>query len=334
MTNTHGNTQPLVKMALELTGATEASTNSNWQITPDDWDCPICRRSKLHIFKIANSGTMVGNLVNHHDHIITYAKNRTKQFILENNNTHVLTEKESWFVGNKISEFVSRFPPTLVCDDCNNADPIAKSFKENTCKYFSFSPSEISFFIQPEPHSRHSVIFDRVEEVFEKIEDEHAYRKNLCDVLIQRMLDNNRIWGEIQRAPNSKHFMALKKLSERSNVIDSNLLVELDTNGSFSGSAISKALNKIEKKRHARNSLSDTEKFEKKEQKKSRREVTRKKIEAGNYFDHGEPWTHEKTNNLRIAYQENPDIDFLSQKFGRTPGGIKSKLKALGFELY
>lgn len=327
------NFQPLVKLALKITGATHASTNSNWQITPDEWDCPICRRSKLHIFKVAESGTMVGSLVNHHDHIKTYAKNRTKQVVANSTKGRALTEKESWFVSSKISDFISRFPQTLICEDCNNADPIAKSAKNDTCKYFSFSPSEISFFIQPEPHSRHKINFDRVMEVFEKIGDEHIYRKNLCDVLIQRMLENNRIWGEIRRAPNSKHYVAYKKMSDRPNLSDSALLLELDTQGSFSGSAISNAIQKIEKRRHRKNSLSDTEKWERKEQKNSRRAATREKIKAGNYFDHGEPWIKEKTNNLRIAYQENPDIDSLSQKFGRTPGGIKSKLKALGFEV-
>lgn len=88
----------------------------------------------------------------------------------------------------------------------------------------------------------------------------------------------------------------------------------------------------METKKHQRASKTDSEKWKRKEEKKARREATRRKIAEGNHFNHGEPWEVESSLQLKSDYCNGEDIEKLSQKYGRTIGGIKSKLKSLGIE--
>lgn len=67
------NNQIIVDTALKLTGVTEFESDSSWNITPPNWACPVCKRSKLHITRVVKRGVLQGHMHNHHDHIYDYA---------------------------------------------------------------------------------------------------------------------------------------------------------------------------------------------------------------------------------------------------------------------
>lgn len=59
-----------------------------------------------------------------------------------------------------------RFEQTIICDQCNAADGIAKR-KLYLPTRFSFSPNEISWFVVPRPHSPHEIVYEAAKVVYE-----------------------------------------------------------------------------------------------------------------------------------------------------------------------
>ncbi|WP_310440008.1 hypothetical protein [Sulfuricurvum sp.] len=106
-----------------------------WEELDDGWICPSCKRSKYQIMRWAKRNPKspsafydwVACLHRHHDHA---------QGIMNTNK--------------------GRFSETIICDQCNSADGVAKR-KLNLPKNFSFSPEEISFFVIAIPHGKHKV---------------------------------------------------------------------------------------------------------------------------------------------------------------------------------
>lgn len=134
-----------------------------WIEVGSDWVCPACARTKYQILRwttrfprtpAAFEDWMAG-LHRHHDH---------SQGLLSLNR--------------------GRFPQTVICDQCNAADGVAKrqlDLPEN----FSFSPSEISLFIEVAPHGKHKVIIPKASEVYRSLSAtplkggwfEHSHRR-------------------------------------------------------------------------------------------------------------------------------------------------------------
>ncbi|HBO3036061.1 TPA: hypothetical protein L4R07_006261 [Pseudomonas aeruginosa] len=106
----------------------------------EDWQCPGCRRTKYQILRwttlfpkipSARRPGWAGGYHTHHDHACDrYGFGRTP-------------------VG-----YTPRFPPTVVCEQCNSADASAKR-QLKLPEYFSFSPEEIRQFVLPYPHGKH-----------------------------------------------------------------------------------------------------------------------------------------------------------------------------------
>lgn len=116
-----------------------------WAEVGSDWTCPSCKRNKFELLRWttrfprspnAFSDWMAG-LHKHHDHSV-----------------------EPW------SRQVPRFPQTIVCDQCNAADGAAKR-KLKLPARFSYSPLELSWFIVARPHSKHEIIYEAAQSIFE-----------------------------------------------------------------------------------------------------------------------------------------------------------------------
>ncbi len=116
-----------------------------WKSLPDPWRCPGCNRTKYEILRWTRRyyksgvgkcpgymGWMAG-LHRHHDHSQGY-----------------------------VDRSIGRFPETVVCDQCNSSDGVAKR-QLSLPEGFSFSPSEIGEFITPTPHGKHSIDFERAQ---------------------------------------------------------------------------------------------------------------------------------------------------------------------------
>jgi rubredoxin len=174
-----------------------------WERTPGDWTCPICGRAKIDLVRPAKSGKVAGKLVEHHDHIELFLREKRREIQQE---TEVEPTPGYWeFHEKKLRPFIRRFERILVCEDCNNADASAKAIV-GAERYFSFSPTEISAFIRPSPNQNHSLDKTLVRDVYITALVKHEYCKELAVVLMHRAL-SGRIWGEKPLGPPRNHYI-------------------------------------------------------------------------------------------------------------------------------
>jgi hypothetical protein len=318
-------------LALRLTGRNAIVTNRHWDNTQPDWACPCCKRTKLHLTKPINAG-LHGALVDHHDHLADYADMQLKTLVTASGRMEI-SEDEGWFKNHKIKPFIVRFQRSLICEDCNNADPAAKKVIGDICPFFSFTPEEISYFIKPEKHSPHKLDLERVEEVYVSANESYAYRKSLCDTLMSRLVTNSRYWGDKNKSPGSIHYETAKKIRSGQEDTIEDLTELFKTDPNIGPKLISDTLNLFEARAHEGSSTALSIK-EQKRAHKQRLKLEREQMKsAQGFFNHNEPWLQSDIETLKLDYLQNLGLDFLSKKYGRTLGSLKAKLKTLGFEI-
>jgi hypothetical protein len=124
-----------------------------WKQLDDFWTCPACARSKYQIMRWTK------RFINHYD------GTKTSYFGwmagLHGHHDHG-THKNGYTAP-------ARFEATIICDQCNSSDGIAKR-NLDLPKDFSFSPSEISAFVASRPHGRHKLDLNRARELYEHLQ--------------------------------------------------------------------------------------------------------------------------------------------------------------------
>jgi hypothetical protein len=60
---------PLTKRLIQEHGAADADITQFWIMTPQDWCCPVCKRSKGDIVRKDKNNRLICRLVEHHDHM-------------------------------------------------------------------------------------------------------------------------------------------------------------------------------------------------------------------------------------------------------------------------
>jgi len=118
-----------------------------WAEVGSNYVCPSCGRNKFQILhwtkRFPNKPTAfydwVATLHRHHDHS-----------------------------DNSMRRNSGRFPETIICGQCNASDGAAKR-KLNLPKNFSFSPSEIGQFVQSTPHDKHTLDFQKADEIYRRL---------------------------------------------------------------------------------------------------------------------------------------------------------------------
>ena len=329
-----GAEQAVIDLALRLTGAKSFDCNGSWSIAPPNWSCPVCKRSKMHIARATKKKVLQAHLHNHHDHISVYLKKRAKTIIEENNLNRDIAEQEWWFIHHKICSFLNRFEKILICQDCNSIDAKAKDMIGSVCEYFSFTPHEISYFIRTEAHRLHEVDREKLYEVYSSLGDIHEYRKKLADVLLSRSLFGGRLWGEAQTFPSIDHYKAAYAIQKNPHHYDGSLLLNLRQKSDANLRYLSMAVEKYEKKKHERATISSEERWQRKQEKKERlkktREETKSIVDMGVYFNHGQLWKQTDLQELQRSYENGATLKELSVRFGRMEKAIKSRLRKLG----
>jgi hypothetical protein len=111
------------------------------------WRCPCCHRLKAEIARLDKNGNLCCPVVEHHDHF--------EECVAENIDyrsigTLALQLRES------LDQSFVRFQPTMICGDCNVAEPAAKAIVKAPAA-FSFTPFEIAIFIEVTPNRPHVV---------------------------------------------------------------------------------------------------------------------------------------------------------------------------------
>lgn len=117
-------------------GCDRIDLNSNWALTPQDWRCPACTRSKHEIARVLPQGVIMMHLHRHHDHFDEFFQHAID---LMNEESQKKTA-DAFYIPLK-QTFIW-FEPTIVCEDCNALDGAAKN-RGKTDRFFSLPPSEI-----------------------------------------------------------------------------------------------------------------------------------------------------------------------------------------------
>jgi rubredoxin len=155
------------KRLVSLFKADGAHLNKWWVMTPVDWICPCCRRRKSEIVRLNKNNFLSCQLHEHHDHMKEVVKSLFEE----------LSTKKKVIVADALSErfaiktafSLSAYDNTVICSDCNKADADAKRLVK--ChKFFSFSPAEISEFINVASNREHQINRDAAKKVWERVE--------------------------------------------------------------------------------------------------------------------------------------------------------------------
>ena len=119
-----------------------------------DWTCPGCGRNTYQVLRWTMRFPKSPNRFEgwaagyhtHHDHSTNYYR-------------YALTDRP---------KTPPRFPDTIICEQCNSADGMAKR-KLKLPSAFSFSPSEIRQFVSATPHGFHQTDYAKAQAIFDQL---------------------------------------------------------------------------------------------------------------------------------------------------------------------
>lgn len=186
------------KKLVERHKAKSADWNRWWAITSEKWVCPCCNRSKPQIVRKNQKDYLQGHLHEHHDHAIEVIQKMFKEYSVIQETQRADTNSK--FFVNTCSKIFSAFPNTIICSDCNQADGEAKK-KLNLygkTKYFndfSFSPREISEFINVENNKEHTINSEKLIEVWQRVKPKFTVRIEIACQLA-RIAAEKKDWYE------------------------------------------------------------------------------------------------------------------------------------------
>lgn len=135
----------------------------NFFATSADACCPCCYRRKEDIAKVDKNGNLNCRFVHHHDHYVDVSHNVVMLFSPADTSRRGVID---YGAINAVRASFQRFPETLICEHCNNADAAAKAIV-GAPEQFSFAPYEISAFIIVTPNEAHKVDNDRARTIYE-----------------------------------------------------------------------------------------------------------------------------------------------------------------------
>ena len=168
-------------------GATGFALNRWWVLTPTNWICPACARSKAEFARLTEKGLLFGDIHEHHDHMGDHVRTR---FIEAATSKHWpdLTERAMGF-ANRLAPMISAYDPTLTCADCNAADAKAKKIAGAPAA-FSFAPADIAKFTIKQRNQVHRIDGSRAKEVWAEHAPTFALRMKVLDRMIEIALQN------------------------------------------------------------------------------------------------------------------------------------------------
>jgi rubredoxin len=123
-------------------GAESLELNKWWALTPQNWKCPSCDLPKQNLARLSKSRTLIAKLVSHHDHATEWVETlapitRTPDGQIEPTSYGLRQHLKKIAYG-----FLSRFNPTIICEQCNNLEAeLKKRFGIPTS--VTLAPSEI-----------------------------------------------------------------------------------------------------------------------------------------------------------------------------------------------
>lgn len=125
----------LMLKLIQILGARDVGNIGGFFNVPHDWVCPCCYRDKRQMARLDKNGNLLCSIHEHHDHYC-------ERFDVD---VRKMSPGDFNF-SRAVQDSLIRFPNTLICNDCNVAEPAAKKIV-GAPSFFSFSPFEIAYFI-------------------------------------------------------------------------------------------------------------------------------------------------------------------------------------------
>lgn len=299
-----------------------------WLLTPQNWRCPICERGKKKILREAG-GVLLGRIVEHHDHIDQFLEEESRAALAKAGQAEPSADVHR-HIKHRCGPFLERFQPTVVCEDCNVADPAAMADCRGHgvgLEFFSFSPLEIASFIKTRPGEGHEIEFSTARAVVERQRENHLFRMKVGRTLVERALEG-RIWAETPKGLSKQEVMIL-------------------ANGALTELAVTtpsvqrdepiprRAIERIQVFKS--DVKAPEEALEHKRERLKRRAIRRAEKEAkkatGPAPNQGRAWSKEEEKELLVLHQKETPIPEMALKLGRKEGGIRARLEKLGIQV-
>ena len=172
-----------------------------WSMTPQDWHCPACGRHKREIVRLNAKGELMCRLVDHHDHMRDLLVERFEEISTSMND--VVADQLAERFAARSASMVACYDNTVICDDCNAADPKAKRMI-GAHKRFSFSPSEIRQFVVARPNQPHEVNERIARSVWEAARETFNLRLKIVDRIAEIAATNRHWYQETRPADRSE----------------------------------------------------------------------------------------------------------------------------------
>lgn len=145
---------PVTKRLLKRFNAKGIDMTSWWAMTPPNWMCAGCGRSKEHIARLNQNGDLMCRLVEHHDHACDLLARKFSD--ISASLQRVVADKTAEHFAKRSATMISAYENAILCDDCNGADAKAKKIV-GADKFFSFSPGEIRRFVVVTSNKGHGI---------------------------------------------------------------------------------------------------------------------------------------------------------------------------------
>lgn len=182
------------KLASKLGNREVAENSKSTVFSEREWKyCITCGRKPVDLATLNKNGEILCSIHNHHDHIDEHLWDVYDQ--VNNDATWTLEggrlgpDNAGWYAWlHSLCDLMVRFQETEICSFCNEAEGAAKKIV-GTDKAFSFSPLEMTQFIEAKEPGPVNILEDKAREIWEIQKDGVAYRKKLADRLVQLALD-------------------------------------------------------------------------------------------------------------------------------------------------
>lgn len=176
-----------------------------WAWTPIDWVCPACRRGKRDIARLTEKGKLMCRLVEHHDHMADLVEAEFERQCKEHG-TIVADEFGKRF-AKRASQMVAAYDNTIICDDCNTADPKAKR-DVGTHKDFSYSPQEIGQFVKAKPNVPHEIDREQAKHIWLEQAATFKLRLTIVTRIAAIAATNSHWYQEVHRTQRAEQIYA------------------------------------------------------------------------------------------------------------------------------
>jgi rubredoxin len=193
---------PQTKALLQKFGVDRADMTEWWAKTPQSWACPGCGRGKPDLVRINARGELMCRLVEHHDHMGDALEAR---FVFYSTSRgQVVADGLAKNFAARSASMVSAYDNTIVCNDCNNADPQAKHLV-GAPQHLSFSPAEIRRFVLPCPGQAHRIDVKAAKAVLAEILPTFDIRMRFVNGIAKIAAGNTHWFQASEDASNAAH---------------------------------------------------------------------------------------------------------------------------------